>query len=47
MGITVKFMGVLKPINCKDNQGPAVKFHKKYMNYSPHLGILRDLFYKL
>lgn len=47
MGITVKFMGVLKPINYKDSQGLVVKFRKKYMNCRPHLGILRDLFYRL
>lgn len=43
MGITVKFTGVLKPINYKDSQGLVVKFPKKFMNCRPRLGILRDL----
>ena len=46
MGITVKFMGVLKPLKYKDNQELIVKF-PKYMNFRPHLGILTDLFYRL
>lgn len=40
-GITVKFMGVLKPIKYKGNQELVVKFPKKYMNFRPHLGILK------
>lgn len=38
MGIKVKFMGVLKPMNYKDSQGLVVEFLKKYMTCAPHLG---------
>lgn len=43
MDITVKFTGVLKPIKYKDSQKLVVKF-PKYVNFKPHLGILKRLF---
>lgn len=42
MDITVKFTGVLKSITYKDSQELVVKF-PKYVNFRPHLGILKRL----
>lgn len=44
MIIIVTFTRLLKPIKHKDSQELVVRFPKKYMNFRPHLGVLKGLF---